>query len=187
MWVFPRFAPQTFQTETWLYCFCFSYSDLLISAPYHGQDQGRVYVYINNGNVSRFELLDFFLYYIFFPKAFTKKCIEMIFPNPSFRIHNKIVETLFYFAVHFWKFFFFWSTGNLVSTTRLFVFLPGHHFVRWGKRGGPSLDQCIPMPPFSHCLISSAHNGDMEFEQPRRLRQIKRHLKINICAMVAIL
>ncbi|XP_015777528.1 PREDICTED: integrin alpha-V-like [Acropora digitifera] len=26
------------------------YSDLLISAPYHGQDEGRVYVYINDGN-----------------------------------------------------------------------------------------------------------------------------------------
>lgn len=25
------------------------YSDLLVSAPYHGQDEGRVYVYINNG------------------------------------------------------------------------------------------------------------------------------------------
>lgn len=26
-----------------------SYSDLLVSAPYHGQDEGRVYVYMNNG------------------------------------------------------------------------------------------------------------------------------------------
>ena len=46
--------------------FCFRYSDLLISAPYHGEDEGRVYVYINDGKVSRFELLSFFLYYIIY-------------------------------------------------------------------------------------------------------------------------
>ena len=37
---------------TLLFIFFSSYSDLLVSAPYHGQDEGRVYVYMNNGKVS---------------------------------------------------------------------------------------------------------------------------------------
>ena len=164
--------------------FCFRYSDLLISAPYHGQDEGRVYVYINDGNVSRFELLNFFSCYLFFPKAFTNKCIEMIFQNPSLRILNKNWDIVL-LRCPFLEIAFF-STGNLVSTTRLFVFLDTV-LSGEGREEVPLLPRACCMPPFGYCLICSAHNGDMQFKQPRRLWEMKRHLKRNICALVTIL
>ena len=33
-------------------------------------------------------------------------------------------------------------------------------------------------------LAEAKTSGTKEFKQPRRLRQIKRHLKMNICAMM---
>ena len=48
-----------------------------------------------------------------------------------------------------------------------------------------------PHPLYATCIVQShfTHTGwdNGKFKPPRQLRQIKRHLKINICVMVTIL
>ena len=61
---------------------------------------------------------------------------------------------------------------------------------RHAQQRHPFMVKVGSSPDYSLCLsvvIWSSRHVTREFKLPRRLRQIKRHLRINICAMVTIL
>ena len=80
-----------------------------------------------------------------------------------------------------WKseFFFFKVNELSIEIKKLRNCLRGRKLEIWGKGG------VFISPSGNLEIVLGTRTTD--FKHPRRLRQIKHHLKINICAMAAIL